>query len=205
MLMEEIWKDVVGYEGLYQVSSLGRVKSLERLVKNDNKGGFRLIKEKILSLCSSGRQYYYVSLRKNSLPKKVYVHRLVAEVFLPNPENKPCVDHLNTDKFDNRVENLKWCTCKENTHNPLTMDAITRTTRQKSTNEKRIATRIKNGSFGAKIEVHKYSINGEYIESFPTLVSAIKGLHSSFDVIHKALDNPNYKFRGVFLLFSKKI
>ena len=49
MLMEEIWKDVVGYEGLYQVSSLGRVKSLERLVKNDNKGGFRLIKEKILS------------------------------------------------------------------------------------------------------------------------------------------------------------
>ena len=203
--MEEIWKNVVGYEGLYQVSSLGRVKSLERLVKNNNKGGFRLIKEKVLSLCSSGRQYYYVSLLKNSSPKKVYVHRLVAEAFLPNPENKPCIDHLNTDKFDNRVENLKWCTCKENTNNPLTMDAITRTTRQKSTNEKRNATKIKNGSFGAPIEIHKYSADGEYIESFKTLVSAMKGLHADSKTIKRSLDNPKEKFRGLFLLFSKKI
>ena len=106
--MEEIWVDIKGYEGLYQVSNQGRVK---RLYKN---GKIRILKP---SLDNNG--YLYVTLSKNNKPKIFKLHRLIAINFIPNPENKPCIDHINTIRTDNRVENLRWVTKKENSNNPL--------------------------------------------------------------------------------------
>lgn len=104
--MEEIWKDVKGYEGLYQISNLGKVK---RLVSVKCK------KERFLSITKDRKSgYCRVMLCKNNKTKRFLIHRLIAEHFIPNPENKPCIDHINGVKDDNRIENLRWCTYKEN-------------------------------------------------------------------------------------------
>ena len=104
----EIWKDIKGYEGLYQVSNKGHVKSL---------GNNKTRKEKILSLKPESHGYVKVKLCKNNKREHKYVHRLVAEAFLPNPDNLPVVNHKIDDfehRSDNRVENLEWCTVEYN-------------------------------------------------------------------------------------------
>jgi len=100
--MKEEWRDIVGYEGLYQVSNLGRVKS------------FRRVKPFILGIrlrCGYNR----VALYKDGGVKNITVHRLVAQAFINNKYNKPLINHKNGVKIDNRVKNLEWCTHKENT------------------------------------------------------------------------------------------
>lgn len=112
---KEIWKDIKDYNGLYQISNLGRVKSL---------GNSATRKEKIRKLKTDKKGYYIINLFKNGKTKNYRVHRLVAEAFIPNPENKPEIDHINTIRCDNRVENLRWVTPKENKNNPLTIDKM---------------------------------------------------------------------------------
>lgn len=114
----EIWKDVVGYEGRYAVSNLGRVASLSRL-ENHNYGGKKLIKPQILKQRTAKNGYKTISIRKNGILNLYLVHRLVALAFIPNPENKPCVDHINRDRTFNQVDNLRWVTHSENMLNPL--------------------------------------------------------------------------------------
>lgn len=99
-MSKEIWKDIEGYEGLYQVSNLGRVKS-------------KLRKGRILKPINT-KKYYSVILCKNSTTKEIYVHRLVAYAFIPNPQNKPFINHIDGNKQNNYVENLEWCTQSEN-------------------------------------------------------------------------------------------
>ena len=112
--MAEIWKPIKDYEGLYEISNLGRVKSLPR------NGTIKT--EKILIPNMSGR-YARIGLR-NKIKIRYSVHRLVAEAFIPNPNNLPQVDHINGDRYDNRVENLRWVTAKENIGNPVTFANI---------------------------------------------------------------------------------
>lgn len=116
---EEIWKSIKGCEGYYEVSSLGRVRSIERtIVKND--GRVTTYKGRIIKPYKNNQGYLIVSLYVKGKCKKFLVHRLVVEAFIPNTENKPCVDHINTIRDDNRVENLRWATYKENSNNELT-------------------------------------------------------------------------------------
>jgi len=114
----EIWKDVAGYEGYYQVSNWGRVKSLERWVPHKRRGK-DFVRERILKQWIN--RYCFVVLSLNGKQTSKTVHRLVAEAFIPNPENKPEVNHKGKvpDKTDNRVWMLEWATKKENTDHAL--------------------------------------------------------------------------------------
>lgn len=106
--MKEIWKDVVGYEGYYQVSNLGRIKSLDRKRFNGKVMAFRKGEIKIHTVLRNG--YCSVRLSKDGIVKNMLVHRLVAIAFLENPHNLPQVNHKDEDKQNNRVDNLEWCT-----------------------------------------------------------------------------------------------
>ena len=121
-LFNEIWKPVKGYEGLYEVSNKGNVRSLDRYVMHGNRCCLLKGKPKKAYFISTG--YLMVDLYKNSQRTHYLIHRLVAEAFIPNPSNLPCIDHINTIRTDNRVENLRWCTRKENSNNPLTIEHI---------------------------------------------------------------------------------
>ena len=107
----EIWKDIKGYEGLYQVSNLGRVKGLDRYV--NCKYGRRKIKGKIMNYTTRSG-YNVLVLRRNNKRQSKQVHRLVAEAFIPNPNNYPVVNHKDTNRKNNHVSNLEWVTVKEN-------------------------------------------------------------------------------------------
>ena len=118
---EEVWKPIKDYEGLYEISNLGRVKSL-----NYKKTG----KEKILKNVENNYGYLMVGLTKNGKQKLFLVHTLVAEAFIPNPENKPCIDHINTIRTKNYVWNLRWVTHEENSNNPLTKNKMSENHRE---------------------------------------------------------------------------
>lgn len=115
--MEEMWKSIKGFEGLYEVSNLGRIKALDRYVQNN--GGIQHRTQKILKAYGGNNKHLTVVLCKNGKTYPRLVHRLVASAFIPNPDNKPVVDHIDTVPTNNCVNNLRWVTAKENANNPL--------------------------------------------------------------------------------------
>lgn len=127
--MIEEWKDIKGYEGLYQVSNLGRVKRLK---------GEYVKSERVLKPLKHGNGYMGVDLCKHSKAKRFSVHRLVAQAFIPNQDNKAQVNHIDEDKTNNMVSNLEWCTSKEN---------INHGTRTERTSTKILAYDIANGEY----------------------------------------------------------
>lgn len=174
--MEEEWIPIKDYEN-YMISNLGRVKNL-----NYKRTG----RERMLKLNKDKNGYLIVSLIKNKKRKTFLIHRLVAKAFIPNPENKPCVDHINTIKTDNRVENLRWVTCEENMNNPLTkkhMDEVYASMKgmsspfygKKHTEESK-----------RKMGVKIYCI--ELNKFFDTITEASEELNMSKQNIHRALN-----------------
>lgn len=115
--MKEEWRDIKGYEGYYQVSNMGRVRSVDRDIRNTGNIGETKIshyKGRVLIQGRRNKGYLGVILTKNSKQKSYAVHRLVAQAFIPNPNNLPQVNHKDEDKTNNCVENLEWCDCKYN-------------------------------------------------------------------------------------------
>ena len=145
--MEEIWKDIEEYEGLYQVSNYGNIKAFYYKGKRHQ----TLLRKSVGKL-----GYEMVGLNKNGVHKTFTVHRLVAQAFIPNPDNKPCIDHINTNKTDNRVNNLKWCTQKENINNPITLETWGETHNKN---------KIGKNSRRHKV-IHQYSKEGVFIKEW---------------------------------------
>ena len=104
--MEIIWKPILGYEGLYEINNVGEVKTIKT----------NIIRKQMISK----RGYFCVTLCKNGKHQNKNIHRLIMEAFVPNPENKPCVDHIDGNRLNNSLENLRWCTSNENNNNPNT-------------------------------------------------------------------------------------
>lgn len=126
--MKEIWKDIEGFEGYYQVSNLGRVKSLDReIVFNNGKSekAKTMIRGRILSITKQTQGYSQVGLCKNGTQKSYRLNRLVAKAFIPNPFGKPEVNHIDGNKDNNRADNLEWVTSQENSIHALKNGLIT--------------------------------------------------------------------------------
>lgn len=111
MSKQEIWKDIGSYEGLYQVSNLGRVKSLKRWDVSQKE---YIDGERFLTPTDNGKGYLIVGLRKEAKRQNHYVHRLVASAFVEKPDGCNCVNHIDYDTQNNNASNLEWCTQKEN-------------------------------------------------------------------------------------------
>lgn len=149
----EYWKDIKEFEGYYQVSNFGRVRSLNRIING------RLIKGKIRVLREDKKGYLRILLSKQGYRKLCQVHRLVAGAFIPNPFNLPQVNHKNEDKTDNRVENLEWCDIKYNNNYG---------TRIERAAEKQI-----NDPYRSK-EVIYYSPEDTIIDTYPSMGEAVR-------------------------------
>lgn len=119
-LPNEEWRDIKDFEGLYQISNYGRVKSLSRIIHASDRD--ICYENMIMKMSKNNRGYYLISLFNTNTFKRYLVHRLVAQAFIPNPENKPEVNHINPvtkHLCDNRVCNLEWCTSKENSQHSI--------------------------------------------------------------------------------------
>ena len=150
--MQEIWKDIEGYEGFYQVSNKGRVKSLKRKICSNSNHKYNTLSEKLLKL-SGGGKYIQVILCKDGKTSAKLVHRLVAQAFIPNPNNYPVINHKDENKKNNDVRNLEWCTYKyNNEYNgriDKCRDKISKTLLEKTEHPKRTPEQIENIRKGA--------------------------------------------------------
>ena len=184
--MEEIWKDIEGYEGIYQVSNLGRVRSLDRLVpaacalSKGNQVVNYLRKGKILTghwAGTKGNEYKYVGLSKDDKPKYLRVHRLVAKAFVPNPDNLPEVNHIDEDKSNNRADNLEWVTRIQNEHHGTKIERAARTRDRRP--------------------VEALNEKGEVVASYDRIADAAKALGISISTIWQVCNKiRNYKTAG---------
>lgn len=222
IMKQEIWKDVVGYEDFYQVSNMGNVRSKDTYVDG------MLVKGKILTLYHDTKGYLFVWLNNGIENKMHRVHRLVAIAFIKRKEDKDFIDHINTVKDDNRVENLRWCTRSENMRNPITRNLLkesaignqkwlgkhhTEETKKKISESKKgkknpnlwnsISDENKKKILNAaieknRVEIEQFSLDGKLIKVWDSMVEAARSLGVWNTNIHKCC-NGQAKTCGGFI------
>lgn len=188
----EEWRDIVGYEGLYQVSNLGRVCGLPITTKFGDR--YKKHPYRILTPTISKRGYYTVGLNKNGKTKTMTLHRLIAKAFIPNPENKGYIDHIDTNRLNNDIRNLRWVTSKENANNPLTLEK----------NRQKCKQLWQEGKFDNRknryscIKVGQYTKNGDLIKVWGSIIEAAKTLGIDSSSISSVClgTNPNRRSAG---------
>ena len=179
----EIWRDIKGFEGLYQVSNLGRVRTVSHKVLMTD-GRVYTVNEKILTGDKSNNGYLAVHLWYKGKSKHLYIHRLVAETFIPNPNNLPCINHKDEDKTKNCVDNLEWCSYEYNANY--------------GTRTQRIADRQKNNKRSKR--VLQYDLDGNLIREWPSLKEIWREMNYTRSIIckccqHKPRNKTAYGYR----------
>lgn len=136
--MNEIWKPIKGYEGYYEASNLGNIRSVDRVILSTanilHTEHKQLRRGRVLRQGNGRKGYKIVVLQKEGRKHTLYTHRVIATTFIDNPDNKPCIDHINGIHTDNRAENLRWVTQKENINNPNTIRKNLTTLRRNAKN-----------------------------------------------------------------------
>ena len=178
----EIWKDVIGYKGFYQVSNLGRIRSLDRTVERGC--SYLPIKGKVLTGHINGDGYHFIGLCKNNIRKFLAIHRIVAQAFIKNKYDKPCIDHIDGNRLNNNVENLQWCTNKENMNNPISIKRMSKSLKGRSfskTHKEKIGLANRNRTDQSKNVAKIDKTSGKTIKVYPSLGEAYRqtGIHFS--------------------------
>lgn len=182
----EEWKAVVGFEGLYEVSNLGNVRSIQFHGKRRNK----------LMSPTDVKGYKFVKLRdwEDKVELSYPIHRLVAQAFIPNPENKPQVDHIDTNPSNNTVGNLRWVTSLENQNNPLTLERLkANMTAYNKSDKHKLDVQTSQGH-----PVIQYDRNGNFIAKFPSINDAANKLGTTACCIKRVCDG-NRKYHRNFV------
>ena len=187
MSLNEIWKPIKGYEGLYEISNRGSIKSLEREIGNN--GGIAIKKEAILTPQQIRCGYYRIGLTDENKKRKMFlVHRLVATAFIPNPQNKSEVNHIDGNKKNNNLENLEWCTRGENLKHAYKTNL--RTTEASKNNFKKMIEKHKR-------KVIQKDINQNIINEFKSIKEASKITETS--IISVCKHKGYYKTAGGYI------
>lgn len=192
----EIWKPIEGYEGYFEISNLGRVKSVKRVVKQGNTT--RNVGEKIKKSHIGAYGYSSVTLCKNGKSRDIPIHRLLANAFIPNPYNKSAIDHINTDRTDYSLQNLRWVTPKENSNNILTLKHCREKTYSTESMQKRLNTSKNNNTTNSPKTVFQYDKRGNFIKEYYSMVEAERETGINHNSIHRVL-NDNTQSAGNYL------
>lgn len=190
--MEEIWKEIPGFEGYYEASTEGNIRSIDRVI-NCPWGKRYPAKGKRKSICAFRTGYLYVNLYKEHKYYKKSVHRLVALTFIPNPDDKPCIDHIDGDRANNKVSNLRWCTRKENANNPITVKRLAEACRSESRNKKLSESTRKRAK-----PVIQLSLSGKPIKEWRSAIIASKELNICRTSIYLCIHGKR-KYAGGYL------
>lgn len=188
--MEEVWKDIPKFENFYQISNLGRIRLRWRNRHYSKSYDYKIIK----GCYSSKNGYFSVFLRNlNGETRHETIHRLVAEVFIPNTEGKKYIDHIDTVRTNNKATNLRWVTAKENSLNPITR-------------KKHSCSAFKTAKRGSEnnnaVTVFQYDLNKNFIASFPSAIEAsIKKGVSYRKLLHNIAGEQN---QACGYIFSKE-
>ena len=201
MKPEIVWKPIVGYEDCYEVSNIGKIRSIDRIIGGNRN---RIRKGQLISPQHSASGYLQVRLCKFGKSKTYKVHRLVAQAFIPNPDNKPCVDHKNTNRKDNRECNLRWVTPKENSNNPLSKQHAKNGTIKETGENKRTCGKFKESVCNTPKNIYCYNLSGVFLNEFQSMIEAEYVTKVEMSGIRKAL-NKTYKSAGGYLWRTEKL